>query len=102
MGRNSGGMTGSTSRIIQVGLALERRKSSTTLSRLIAFCLRWPLATRDSSRSRYISWSRSIRPSSSLIASAPMPAWKARPKRSWKSRYWVSVRSCLTCRASRS
>src|SRR5437667_434321 len=102
MGRNSGGMTGSTSSTIHVGLAFDLRKSSTTFRRLIAFCLRWPLEERDSSRRRYISEVSSIRESRSRTASAPMPARKARPNRSWKSRYWVSVRICLACRASRS
>jgi len=95
-------MTGSTSSTIHVGLAFDLRKSSTTFRRLIAFCLRWPLEERDSSRRRYISEVSSMRESRSRTASAPMPARKARPNRSWKSRYWVSVRICLACRASRS
>ena len=82
IGRSSGGMTGSTSSTIHVGLAFDFRKSSTTFRRLIAFCLRWPLEDFDSSRSLYISVVSSMRDSSSRTASAPMPALKARPNRS--------------------
>src|SRR5207302_5549349 len=76
-GRNSGGMTGITSRIIQLGLLPLLRNASTTFKRL-AYLRRF--CSEDSffifSRSSLESTSISTRFSSSLIASAPIMALK--------------------------
>ena len=89
IGRSSGGITGTTSRIIAFGSFSRRPFSSrllneaTIFSRLIAFCLRWALSgflpfcdTSIASRRRSSSTSKSIRSMSDLIASAPVPPSK--------------------------
>ena len=77
-GRSSGGMTGTTSRIIHSGRQPDSRNESTSLSRLTNF-LRLasePVSAR-SSRIFTRSCSRSRSTSTFLMASAPMLASKA-------------------------
>ncbi|CAB4556375.1 unannotated protein [freshwater metagenome] len=88
MGRKSGGITGTTSRIIAFGLLTRRPCSSrllndaTILRRLIAFCLRCAerglpfMPFSIASRSFTSSESKSIESMSILIASAPVPPVK--------------------------
>ncbi len=96
MGRRSGGMTGITSRIIQLGSLFDLRKASTTSRRRIARILRWPETVRSSWRSSPDSLSRSRSSSSFLTASAPIPALNWLPYFSRYSRYSFSVRSCFS------
>ena len=73
-GRSSGGITGTTSRIIHSGRAPDSPNASTSFRRFTSF-LR--LASEEvsfrSARSLTFSSSRSMRFSTFLIASAPMP-----------------------------
>ena len=85
-------MTGSTSIIIHVGSLPERRKASTTSSRLIIRSFFWPAAFFSSARSWVESCSRSSWESSSLTASAPMAARKSSSYFSRRSRYSFSLR----------
>ena len=78
MGRRSGGMTGSTERIIHSGRVPLRRNASMRRSRLMAFLRRMPDVVRTSPCSFAPSVSRSMRMISSRTASAPMPAPKSR------------------------
>jgi hypothetical protein len=74
-GRSSGGITGTTSRIIHSGLLLDLRNASTTLRRLANFsffCTEF--SVRIFSRSSTAIFSTLTRFSSSLIASAPICA----------------------------
>ena len=88
MGRRSGGITGTTSRIMARG-SLARRpwssrrlKAVTIFSRLIAFWRRWadsgrrPSVASIASRSFVSSTSKSIRSIKRAMASAPMPPSK--------------------------
>ena len=77
-GRSSGGITGSTSRIIHSGLVWESRNASIIFRRLTTF-LRLASETESlsSSRSAFFSASKSMLARISLIASAPMPALNA-------------------------
>ena len=74
MGRRSGGMTGSTSRIMDLAADLLFRKSSATWSLLMSFRFFWPVLSETSSRRAAPSWSRSICSSRAWTPSAPMPA----------------------------
>ena len=88
MGRSSGGITGTTSRIMARGsltrrpLSSRRLNAETIFSRLMAFCLRcterWrrPSSGSITSRSFTSSSSRSISSINCAIASAPMPPRK--------------------------
>ena len=76
IGRSSGGITGTASRIIHSGRFSEVMNALTTLSRLIARCCFWPFAVRIVSRSEAASAFRSRSLSRSRIASAPMPPRK--------------------------
>ena len=95
IGRISGGMTGTTSMIIHSGRLCDRRKDSTTSSRLMMRRRFWPEASRSSAVSSLESWSRSSSASSSLMDSAPMPARKSSSYFSRMSRYSASVRICF-------
>ena len=92
MGRISGGMTGSTSMTIHSGLLPDRRKASTTSSRLTTRAFFWPEVVLSSAWSCSLSCSRSICCSSSFTASAPMPARKSSSYFSRMSRYSFSER----------
>ena len=99
-GRSSGGITGTTSRIIHSGLLLDLRNESTTLSRLanLSF-LAAEVSVRIFSRSSTASVSTCTRLSSSLIASAPICALKrVKPYSSRALRNWSSFSSwfCLS------
>ncbi len=77
-GRSSGGMTGTTSRIIHSGRLPDSRKLSTTFNRLMIFLgFSSDLVTASSSSRAVFSPSRSRSISICLTASAPMPAVKA-------------------------
>ena len=82
IGRRSGGITGTASSTMPIGELILRPSSSSrlnaemTLSRLIAFALRWPLAVTMISLRNSSSASMSMREMRSLIASAPMPPAK--------------------------
>ena len=76
IGRSSGGITGTASRIIHSGRFSLVVNALTTLSRLIARCCFWPFEVRIVSRRNAASASRSRSLSSSRIASAPMPPLK--------------------------
>lgn len=102
IGRSSGGITGITSRIIHSGRSPDFRKASTTSRRRIARTLRCPLLSRSSTRSSSLNLSISICSSSSLIASAPIPARKRVPYCSFNSRYSDSVSSCLLLKSGTS
>ncbi len=92
IGRSSGGITGSTVRIIHSGRLPLLRNDSTTRSRLAAFFLRcFDCVVAISARSSLTIASRSILATSSRMASAPMPALKTLPQRSCRSRYSLSV-----------
>ena len=91
-------MTGITSRIIQSGLLPLLRNASTTSSRLRIFIRFWPLAVLSSTRSFFPIASAENSLSSSLIASAPIPALKPLPCFSRNSRYSASVSSCFFAR----
>ena len=76
--------------------ASRRLNAETTLSRLMALALRWPLAVSMTSRRKTSSASRSRRAMRSLTASAPMPPVKYSWKRSCSSRQTrSSSTSCL-------
>ena len=92
MGRISGGITGSTSMTIHSGLLPDRRKASTTSSRLTMRAFFWPEAFFSSAWSCSLSCSRSMSASSFFTASAPMPAWKSSSYFSRMSRYSFSER----------
>ena len=95
MGRISGGITGTTSRIIHSGRLPEIRNASTTSKRFrirTRFC---PEAVASSSLSSLDNWSRSISSKSFLMASAPMLASKSSSYFSRISRYSFSVRNCI-------
>ena len=88
MGRSSGGMTGTTSRIIHSGLLPLVRKASTTSRRLMMRWRFWPSLSRrvsrsesslSSARSSSASASRSMSQSISRTASAPMPTRNSQP-----------------------
>jgi len=101
MGRSSGGMTGSTSRIIQVGLALDFRKSRPPLSRLMAFCRRWPLAVRGLVP-QPVHLLVEVDLASAARERPRRRSWplNVRPNRSTKSRYCVFGQDLLdVCRA---
>ena len=92
IGRSSGGITGTASRIIQSGRFFELRNADTTFSRLIALFCFWPLELLIVSSSSSASASRSTCSSRSRRCSAPMPPRKyspqpnGEPKRSFSSR----------------
>ena len=82
--------------MIHSGLLPLLRKASTTSSRLMALERFWPEELAISARSSPSSFSRSSCNSSSLMASAPMPALKALgPYSAWASRYSLSESTCL-------
>jgi hypothetical protein len=95
IGLSSGGITGTTSRIIHSGLFPDVRNASTTSSLLIARIFFWPLDSSSSFRSSFASASRSISINSSFIASAPIPARKLFPKFTILSRYSLSFKTCF-------
>ena len=74
MGRRSGGMTGSTDRIIHSGRVPLLRNASMSRSRLMAFLRRMPEVVRTSLWRCRASGSMSICSIRSRTASAPMPA----------------------------
>ena len=76
IGRSSGGITGTASRIIHSGLFSEVTNAETTFSRLIARCCFWPFEVLIVSRSERDSSVRSRSRSRSRIDSAPMPPRK--------------------------
>ena len=76
-GRSSGGITGSTSKIIHSGLVFDSKKASIIFSRLTNFLrLDSELLSFNSSRIDLRSASRSIEARISFSASAPIPARK--------------------------
>ena len=77
IGRNSGGITGITFKIIHSGLLPLFLKASTTSRRRIALILFWPLVECNSLRNSSLKASRSRPRSNSCIASAPIPTLKA-------------------------
>ncbi len=91
MGRRSGGMTGTASRIMARGsltrrpFSSRRLKAVTIFSRLMAFCLRWadrgrrPSSGSMAARSLTSSSSKSISSMRLAMASAPMPPRKYSP-----------------------
>ena len=79
MGRRSGGITGTASRIIHSGLLPDSRKASTTSRRLMIRARFCPLASFRPAFSSTDSFSRSMACSSSLMDSAPMPTRKRLP-----------------------
>ncbi len=92
MGRSSGGITGTASRIIHSGLFSDLMNASTTFSRLMPRCCFCPFEVLITSRSVTDSSARSRSRRRSRIASAPMPPRKycpkpyGEPKRSFSSR----------------
>ncbi len=104
IGRSSGGITGTASRIMSSGRLSELMKAETTFSRLTARDCFWPLAVLTWSSSSSRSASRSTCWSRSRTDSAPMPPRKyspqpnGDPKRSFSSRN--SVSSAITCLGS--
>ena len=95
MGRMSGGITGTASKIIHSGRLPEMRKDSTTSRRLRMRARFWPAAVSSSAFSSWETFSTSTSSSSFLMASAPMPAWKSSSYFSRRSRYSFSVRVCI-------
>ena len=97
-GRNSGGITGNTSKIIHSGLVLDSRKASIILRRLTNFLrLASELFSLSSSRIALRSASKSIEAKISFKASAPIPALKeSSPYSSIASWYCSSLNSSLT------
>ena len=95
MGRISGGMTGTTFRIIHSGRWPDRRNASTHSRRFNRRTRFWPVAFSSSSCSSADRASRSISASSFWTASAPMPASKVSSYFSRISLYSRSVRSCF-------
>ena len=69
-------MTGMQSSTMPIGLFRVDRNADTTLSRLSARALRWPLPLRMVSRRLAASFSRSKLASRSWMAWAPMPPRK--------------------------
>ena len=96
-GRNSGGITGRTSKIIHSGFDADSMKASTNLSLLTSFLrLASEPVLASSTRISSRSCSRSTEVSKRLIASAPMPASKASsPYSSCACKYCSSVKVCL-------
>ena len=95
IGRNSGGITGTTSIIIQEGLLPDLRKASTTSNRLIARIFLCPLEEFNSARRSTLILSRSSSSKSCFIASAPIPTLKLLPYLTLYSRNSFSVKSCF-------
>ena len=99
IGRSSGGITGTTSKIIHSGLLWDLRNASTTSSRLMArrrFC---PEKSLTSFFSCSLVASRSTALSSSFTLSAPMPTRNASlPYFSSASRSSLSLITCLYVR----
>ncbi len=96
IGRSSGGITGTTSRIIQSGLLSDFTNASTTLRRLTARACFWPFEVLMVSSSSSASSSSGTCSSRSRTDSAPMPPRKysphpnGEPNRSFSSRKVVS------------
>jgi hypothetical protein len=96
IGRSSGGITGTASRIIQSGLLSELWNAEATFSRFTARACFCPLELLMVCSSSSISASRSTCSSRSRTASAPMPPRKyspqpnGEPNRSLSSRKTVS------------
>ena len=76
MGRRSGGMTGMLSRTIDSGAVPVMRKALTTLRRLMARVLRWPVPFSTISARAEASASRSKLRRRAWMASAPMEPLK--------------------------
>jgi hypothetical protein len=100
-GRSSGGITGTTPRIIQSGRAPLSAKASISLSRLTSFLrLASEVVSLRSARSRTASLPASMPVSICLTASAPMPTENASsPNSSILDWYWSSVRSWWSLRS---
>ncbi len=98
MGLKSGGITGSTSNIIQSGLLPDWMNASTTSRRLIILTLFCPVLSSSFALSSMDSSSSLISLRSFFTASAPMPALKPLPYFSLFSRYSLSVNSCFDVR----
>ncbi len=90
IGRRSGGMTGTASRTMPCGLLPVLRNASTTLSRLSARTLRWPLPLAMVSRRDSTSASMSKDSRRFWIAVAPMCPSKYLPNQFFISRYSIS------------
>ena len=100
IGRSSGGITGSTSRIIHSGRALFFLNASRSASFFVAASFFWPFELLTISRVAFASASISILESNSLITSAPIPALKAfEPHLVTASRYSLSFKICLNSRS---
>ena len=98
IGRRSGGITGTASRIIHSGRLPDSRNASTTSRRLMILARFCPLASTSSFFRSTASVSRSMACSSSLMDSAPMPTRKRLPQVSLASWYSFSERTCLYSR----
>ena len=97
IGRRSGGITGTASRIIHSGRFPDSRNASTTSSLLMMRALFCPVESLRPAFNSADSFSRSIAIRSSLMDSAPIPARKLFPNSSLASWYSFSVRTCLYC-----
>ncbi len=95
IGRSSGGMTGIASRTIHSGRLVLRRNAEATFRRFRARAWRWPFEVWIVSRSDSASASRSIWPSSSRMAAAPMPPLNRSQKPYGEpNRSFISRNSC--------
>ncbi len=102
-GRSSGGITGTTSRIIQSGCEPLSANASTSFRRLTSFLrLASDVVSLRSARSFTFSASQSTLTSTLLIASAPMPARNpSSPNSSCLASSWSSVSSWCSLRSVR-
>ena len=95
IGRSSGGITGTTSKIIHSGRLPDLRKASQTSKRRTARIFLCPLTSFNSARSSAVNADKSISSSSALIAVAPIPTLKPLPYLSRASIYSPSLNNCF-------
>ena len=96
IGRSSGGITGTTSRIIQSGRCSLLWNAETTFRRLIARCCFWPLPVAICSLSSSTSCGMSSRARRSRTASAPMPSPMYSPKPHEEAKRSLSSRATFS------